>query len=207
MGAEHFDSRAATWDDDPAKVRQSGEVAAGVLAAVPVDGSTRVLEYGAGTGLVSQALADQVGPLTLADNSWGMRQVLASKVGSGALPTGSRVWELDLEHDAVPDERFDLVVSSMVLHHVHDLAAVLAGFATLLEPGGHVAIADLDREDGSFHAHLHDFDGHHGFDRGQLRAALEEAGFTQVSTTDAGVIEKEDTSYPVFLAVGRRRTD
>ena len=39
----------------------------------------------------------------------------------------------------------------MTLHHIHDLSTVLAAFATLLADGGHLCIADLEKEDGSFH--------------------------------------------------------
>lgn len=201
MGSEHFDSRAAEWDSDPAKVAQSGRVAAAILAAVPVPQSARLLEYGAGTGLVTQALGERIGPKVLADNSAGMRQVLQDKIAAGTLPD-AQVWELDLEHDPVPDAQFDLIVSSLVLHHVHDLPRVLAGFAALLAPGGHVALSDLDREDGSFHQA--DFDGHHGFDRAELADQLRAAGLTEVSFTDCGAIDKEGTAYPVFLAIGRR---
>ena len=51
-----FDDKAATWDDDPAKVERAGEVARAIRAAVPLNTSVRMLEYGAGTGLVTQAL-------------------------------------------------------------------------------------------------------------------------------------------------------
>lgn len=198
---------AATWDDDPDKARRAHEVARAVAAVVgPSRGSMRVLEYGAGTGLVTQALAALLPGMTptLADNSSGMREVLARKVEAGALPRASRVWDLDLEEVPPPPERFDLVVSSMVLHHVHRPDAVLAGFHALLDEGGRLAVADLDREDGSFHAHHADFDGHQGFDRGELRTALERAGFSDVSFTDCGEIEKEGNTYPVFLAVATR---
>lgn len=205
MGTDHFNSKAATWDQDPDTVVRAGEVAAAVAATVPLRSHTRLLEYGAGTALVSQAFADQVGSLTLADNSAGMRAVMLDKVEAGTLPPGTRIWDLDLEHhEPVPAERFDVVVSSLVLHHVHDLARVLSGFATLLEPGGCVAIADLDTEDGSFHANTHDFDGPHGFDRAALSAALESAGFVEVSVVDCTTITKDDTAYPVFLATARR---
>ncbi|MFK5633541.1 MULTISPECIES: class I SAM-dependent DNA methyltransferase [unclassified Ornithinimicrobium] len=202
MGTEHFDDKAATWDDDPDKARQAQDVARAVASAVPTDGATRLLEYGAGTGLVTQALIGRVGPVTLADNSPGMREVLQVKVASGILPRDARVWDLDLETQPVPSERFDLVVSSMVMHHVTQLDVVLAAFAELLEPGGHLCIADLDREDGSFHSH--DFGGHHGFDRQELVTALGAAGLAEVTTADCTTISKEGTAYPVFLATARR---
>lgn len=201
-GGGHFDSKAAEWDTDPGKARQSRQVAEAVLAAVTVPPGARLLEYGAGTGLVTQALREHVGSVVLADNSAGMRAVMEQKIQEGLLPEDAEVRDLDLERDDVPEERFDLVVSSMVLHHVQDLPRVLAGFATLVRPGGHVAIADLDREDGSFHDY--DFGGHHGFDRTELSAQLQQAGLTVMTVEDCGSIDKEGTAYSVFLAVARR---
>ena len=205
MGTEHFDDKAATWDDDPEKVRQAQDVARAVSAAVPVGEAIRLLEYGAGTALVTQALlasAGRIGQVTLADNSPGMRAVLREKVDSGVMPPDSRVWDLDLENQQAPTERFDLIVSSMVMHHVRNLPVVLAAFAELLADGGHLCIADLDREDGSFHTH--DFDGHHGFDRAELAAALAQAGLVDVTITDCTHITREGVTYPVFLATARQ---
>src|SRR5690606_25220064 len=80
-----FDEKAATWDDDPAKVERARVVADALRDAVPLGPTTRLLEYGAGTGLVTQALRDAVGPVTLADTSAGMRAVMQRKVETGAL--------------------------------------------------------------------------------------------------------------------------
>lgn len=201
MSTERFDVKAATWDADPDKLTQAGEVAGAIRAAVPLNRSMRLLEYGAGTGLVSQGLAGSVGPLTLADNSAGMRAVMQAKVASGAL-MNARVWDLDLQARPVPADTFDLIVTSLVLHHVRDLDSVLAGFAQLLVPGGYLAVADLDAEDGSFHDH--DFDGHHGFDRGELTGRLTSAGFADVRMQDCTRIDRDGTGYSVFLATARR---
>lgn len=206
-GHEHaagFDAKAATWDDDPDKARQSGEVAAAIAAALPLPPRCRLLEYGAGTGLVTTALLPHlVEPeITVADNSSGMRQVLADKVSAGVLPSPTRVWDLDLETQTVPTERFDLVLTSNVMHHVQELDRVLAAFAQLLDHGGHLCLADLDREDGSFHDA--GFGGHHGFAREDVAARLEAAGLAEVRVGDAGRVVKHGRDYSVFLAVARR---
>jgi predicted TPR repeat methyltransferase len=203
MADEHFDAAAPTWDLEPGKVAEARRLADAITTRLALSGRERLLEYGAGTGLVSQALVPHVGAVTLADSSAGMRRVAKEKVAGGLLPAGTRVWGLDLESGTTPDERFDLVVASLVLHHVHDVPRVLSGFRGLLAPGGHVAIADLDTEDGSFHAHLHDFDGHPGFDRRQLARWLEEAGFEDVEVRDFTTIDKDGTPFPVFLATAR----
>lgn len=199
-----FDDRAATWDEDPEKVGRAGRVADAIADAIPLTGDDRVLEYGAGTGLLAQALGERVGAVTLADSSAGMRDVMARKVADGALPSSARVWDLDLVRDDVPAERFDIVASSLVLHHIVELEKVLAGFHALLVPGGHLAIADLDEEDGSFHEHVHGFEGHDGFDRARLAEDLRAAGFVDVGFTDCGVLQKEDRAFGLFLAVARR---
>lgn len=202
VSTNSFDDKAATWDDDPAKVARAKDVADGIRAAIPLDGSTRLLEYGAGTGLVTQALRDAVGPVTLADTSAGMRDVIQQKIDGGAL-TDARVWSVDLATEAAPDEQFDLVVTVMTLHHIHDLQPVLARFATLLVRGGHLCIADLERDDGSFHGV--DFGGHHGFDRAALTDDLRSAGFDDIRFTHCTDLVRDGGTYPVFLATCVRR--
>lgn len=197
-----FDERAATWDDQ-AKIERAHAVAAAVRRTVVLSESTRVLEYGAGTGLVSQELASSVGALTLADSSTGMREVMHSKVANGSLPATTRIWDLDLSTSSIPDDRFDLIVTVMTLHHIPELTPVLEAFARLLDDGGHLCVVDLVKEDGSFHSGR-DFHGHHGFDAHDLTNRLESAGFTGVRVEHVYDVVKDDASYPLFLATGTK---
>jgi ubiquinone/menaquinone biosynthesis C-methylase UbiE len=198
VSCSSFDEKAATWDADPAKVERAQVVARAIRATVPLERSTRILEYGAGTGLVTQALRDAVGPVTMADTSGGMRDVMRAKVDAGVI-RDARLWDLDLTTGPVPDERFDLVVTVMTLHHIADLDPVLSGFARLLVEGGHLCVVDLDEEDGSFHAD--GFAGHHGFDRTALASQLAAAGFTAITFQDCHQVVRDGARYPLFLAV------
>lgn len=197
VSTNSFDEKAATWDADPAKVERAQAVARAIRATVPLDPSMRLLEYGAGTGLVTQALRDTVGPVTLADTSAGMRDVMHAKIEAGAI-RDARVWDLDLATGPIPDERFDLVVTVMTLHHIPDLDRVLSGFARLLAEGGHLCVVDLDREDGSFHGD--GFAGHHGFDRSALASRLAADGFTDIRFQDCHHVVRDGARYPLFLA-------
>lgn len=199
-----FDEKAATWDDDPAKVERARVVAEAIRSAVPLSPEHRVLDVGAGTGLLSEQLAGHVGALTLVDPSAGMREVAAAKVSSGRLPEGTRIWETDLAADPLPADRFDLVVTLMTLHHVPDLQRVLAAFAELLADGGRLAIVDLMAEDGSFHGE--GFDGHHGFDPDDLVARLQDLGLVDVHVReDVHGVDKEGRRYPLFLLTAAKR--
>lgn len=200
MTENPFDEKAATWDD-PDKVARTARAVEVLRDAVGLDRPVRLFEYGAGTGLVTQALLDDVASVTLADSSEGMRATMAAKVADGSLPAEARIVALDLEVDPVPSERYDLVVTMLTLHHVTDLDRVLGAFATLLDPDGVLCIIDLDAEDGSFHSSMDV--PHHGFERDALATRLEDAGFSRVSMHDAGDLPHDDTTFPMFLAVAR----
>lgn len=194
-----FDSKAATWDD-PAKIARSREVADAIVAATRPGPATTLLEYGAGTGLVTEALGSRIGPAVLVDTSAGMRDAMAAKVADGRL-VDVRIVDLDLERpDAVlPDERFDVIITVLTLHHVTELDRVLGRFRDLLAPEGHLCIVDLDAEDGSFHGD--GFTGHHGFERDALAERVRAAGFGAVEVSDCGQLVRDDGEYPMFLAL------
>lgn len=194
-----FDAKAATWDD-AVKVDRAEAVARKIRATVVLDRSMRMLEYGAGTGLVTQALRDSVGPVTLADSSPGMREVMRAKIAAGAL-TDARVLDLDLATQRVPAEHFDLIVSVLTLHHIEHIDVVLSAFAKLLDERGTLCVVDLDEEDGSFHGD--DFEGHRGFARATLASELTTAGFIDVVFQDCHHIVRDGVNYPLFLATAR----
>lgn len=200
-----FDRRAWNWDADAAKHERAQRVAEAIdELAGPLEG-LEALEYGCGTGLLGFALQPRLARVTLADSSQGMLAVLREKIAASGAANLVPL-ELDLATGPVPAERFDLVCTLMVLHHIPDTAGILARFHQLLRPGGRVCIADLDREDGSFHGAGAEV--HRGFDREELGAALVQAGFRQVRFTTPYVVhrlgEHGEESYPLFLAVADR---
>ena len=197
LATNSFDERAATWDDDPTKRERARLAATRLRESVDLHPDTRLLEYGAGTGLLTEQLLPYVGHATLAEPSSGMRDVLDAKVADGRL-AGAQILDLDLSRDAAPASRHDLIVALMVLHHIPDLTPVLAGFATLLAHGGTLCVIDLEEEDGSFHGP--GFDGHDGFARDWLSERLAVAGFGPPRFEPCGHVDKNGRSYELFLA-------
>lgn len=216
----YFDEAAATWDDDPAKLARARASAAVIRAELPLHGEDRVLEVGGGTARLSIALADAVGRITVSDASQAMVEKARRNITDAGLAERFEAIRLDLtgtdaEVGAVVDTgSYDGVWTMLMLHHVDDVARVLARLHGLLRPGGWIAIIDLDEDPhGAFHRHNPDFDGHHGFGREQFAEQLAQAGFTDVRLVDAGVVDKEVTGqheaertvapFPLFLAIGR----
>ena len=195
-----FDARAATWDDDPTKRERALAIAAAIVREVPLAPDLRVLEYGAGTGLLTFALRDRVGEVVLADVSDGMLAVAREKIAARG-ETRMSAQSLDLLTEPSPG-RFDLIYSAMTLHHIPDTAGILARWRDALQPGGRIAIADLDAEDGSFHGA--EADVHRGFDRAALAALARDAGFRDVRFTTAYVMRKGGRDFPIFLLTATR---
>ena len=202
-----FDKDAAQWDENPGRVAMARQIAQAMLREVAPGTEARVLDFGCGTGLVTLALQPLVGSIVGADTSAGMLAVLEAKVAAGGL--GNVKTCLLGGGKPVPcGGPFELIVSSMALHHVPDLDGTLASLGELLVPGVTLAIADLDVEDGSFHA---DNTGvfHFGFDRDALAARLRGLGFTSARAVTATKIPRPQADgsvreYPVFLVVAER---
>jgi SAM-dependent methyltransferase len=198
-----FDERARDWDNEEHTATATA-VAAAIRAAVPLSPTTRALEIGAGTGLLGLALVDDLGALVLSDPSSGMRDVAAEKVRRLGL-ANVRVEDLDLLGATAPARgRFDLVVSQLMLHHVKDTAALLRATSEVLAPGGRIAMADLDAEDGTFHDPAAEGIHHAGFRRETLRSLAAEAGFADIRFGDATQIPRNGRTYPLFLLTARK---
>jgi ubiquinone/menaquinone biosynthesis C-methylase UbiE len=201
-----FDERARDWDT-PDRIARAGEVAAAIRKAVPLRPTDRLVDVGAGTGLLGLALADDVGETVLSDPSTGMIEVATEKLAAADLRSVQAVCH-DLLVDPPPEDPFDIAVSLLVLHHLEDTAAALAAIHDLLVPGGRIALADLDTEDGSFHSAEAEGIHHRGFERAVLERLATKAGFADVATRTAMVMEEEGGGrYPVFLLTGRRPPD
>lgn len=202
MVGEDFDARAGDWDDDPGRVERAREAAARVRERLLLTPTTRLLDFGAGTGLLAQALAADVGAVVLADPAAGMRAVAEQKAAAGVFGSDVRVETLDGAFEGA-DGEIDVVVSMMALHHVDDLPDTLTRLYTGLRPGGRLAVIDLERDvDASFHDP--GFAGHHGFDRGPLAELLGGAGFVDVLFGHCLAVPKHDRTYDLFLVTARR---
>ena len=197
-----FDEVASTWDEDPGRVALAQAVADAISREVGLAASMDVLDFGCGTGLLTLALQPHVRTVTGADTSAGMLGVLEQKVRAFGLDS-VRSCRLDNAGALAAAGPFDLVTSSMALHHVQDVDGLFAQLRTVLREGGHVALADLDTEDGSFHSPDVTDAYHRGFDRATLRARLEAAGFDEVRDTTAFIHRRHGREYPVFLISAR----
>jgi ubiquinone/menaquinone biosynthesis C-methylase UbiE len=202
----NFDERAKDWDSDPMKVERARVVADAIRNAAPLSQTMNALEYGCGTGLLSFALQEDLGQITLADTSQGMLDVLSEKISASGV-TNMHPIRLDLSTEPLPVEKYHITYSLMTLHHVPDARGVLGKFYDVLEPNGYLIVADLDKEDGSFHTDG-TTDVHKGFEQSELQKWVEDIGFGNVRFSTVYEIKKKvdgkEKAFPVFLMVAQK---
>jgi 2-polyprenyl-3-methyl-5-hydroxy-6-metoxy-1,4-benzoquinol methylase len=204
-----FDAAAKTWDQNEARRRMSHAIGDAMVSALSLSGTETILDYGAGTGLVTMRLQPLAREIIAADSSRGMLEMLEQKVAASGT-ANVRTTILDLEHEAPSKAGIhpDVIVSAMTMHHIADTSRFAAALFELLSPGGGIAIADLDTESGEFHADRTGVE-HFGFDRDALVRIFSEAGFQSVQVQTACETTRPnaagvETGYSIFLLTGRK---
>jgi 2-polyprenyl-3-methyl-5-hydroxy-6-metoxy-1,4-benzoquinol methylase len=198
--SDHFNEKAKTWDADEMVKKLSSAVGSSILNNISLDPDMIVMDFGAGTGLISSHVAPQVKNITAVDISEAMLEKLAAK--AELKNKVSTVCQDILEQPLA--EKFDLIMSAMAMHHVKDTDVLIHTFSEHLKPGALVALADLDKEDGSFHPEGTEGVYHSGFERDDLQRKLEKNGFEDVRFYTAHTVEKNDNQYPIFLVSARK---
>ena len=197
---DHFEEKAQDWDVNDVVKGISMGVGAAIDEHVAFDDSMQVLDFGAGTGLVTRHVAHKVGMVTAVDVSKAMLEKLKEK---DELKGKVEILCQDIIEQPIGVE-YDLIVSAMAIHHVADTDKLIQRFAEHLKPGARIALADLDTEDGSFHPEDAVGVHHAGFDRDAFRDLLVKHGFQEIRFVTAHTVRKEEKSYPIFLALATR---
>lgn len=156
-----------------------------IQLAAPARGEN-VLDVGCGTGTLAIAMTPKVAPGEVhgIDASPQMIQVAKEKSAKGSLDIDFRV--ALIEAIPFPDHCFDLVASSLMLHHLPDdlKRRGLAEIRRVLKPGGRFVAMDLAIETHSPLGHLLSV---LGLARGgsvidKLAPMMKDAGFNHVET-------------------------
>jgi predicted TPR repeat methyltransferase len=198
--SDHFNEKAKDWDANEMVNQLSSAIGPLILNQIPLNDRMQVMDFGAGTGLISSHIAPFVNKITAVDISAAMLEKLVAK------PALQGKVEAVCQNimNAPLATQFDLIISAMALHHVENTEKLIQTFSDHLTSGARIALADLDTEDGDFHPH--DVEGvfHHGFDRDELKTLLEGHGFKDVHFLTAHTVVKNDSRYPIFLVIATK---
>lgn len=194
----NFDDAAQAWDTPMRQVR--AKILAVLIRKSWKGRPDSALDFGCGSGLIAFELREHAGMVYGFDTSEEMGRVFREK--REALQADNvRL----LNSEEMRSLSYDVIFSSMVMHHIEDVEAEIAGLRRLLKPGGRLIWIDLNAEDGSFHADDPDFQGHNGFGRDEIKRILMDCGFRDITVGTVFEGEKQVNGgvvpYSLFKAV------
>ena len=188
-----WDQYAQGWDDDPA-TRAYAAAAFGSLTEL-LQASSRslqgasVLDFGCGTGLLTEHLVAGGATVDAVDSSNAMLDALAAKIDR-------HDWTTVRTSTRLPEpSRFDLVVCSSVCAFLDDYSATAADLVSRLAPGGLFVQWDWERTGSD----------DHGLTRAQIHDALTCAGLTDVDVRTGFAIEVNGQAMAPLVGYGRHQ--
>ncbi|MEI6857344.1 methyltransferase domain-containing protein [Psychrilyobacter sp.] len=193
----NFNERAKDWDTE-SKIERSNAIARSIKNNIKLNKNMNILDFGCGTGLLIFPLIEEVGAVHGIDLAPNMLDILKGK--------GKGYKNLTTELTGIFEitSTFDLIMSSMVMHHIENITKLAVKLYDSLNLDGIIAIADLMEEDGSFHDSL---DGIYslGFSNEFLEKIFRGAGFKEIKVVEnIFIIEKNNKKYALFLLIGKR---
>ena len=197
-----WDERAARWDENEA-VRAYSGAAFACLRRLHHDGrfnldGARILDFGCGTGLLTEQLAPRAEWVLALDTSAAMIQVLAAKVEHHGW---SNVDAIAASVDSAQRDRpelfarpFDIIVASSVCAFLDDYAGTVATLTSLLKPGGTFVQWDWELH--------HEDDEHVGLTRAQVVDALTAAGLLDIRVETAFAVDVDGERLSPLVGLG-----
>lgn len=202
----YFDDAALNWDTD-SRIKRAKFLSLKVSEELYNTSDLSALDFGCGTGLLSFYLSDTFKEITCSDLSDKMLQVLNEKILLSKADNINTVNVNDL-YDSRYENKFDVIFSSMVFHHIIDIKLEISRLCKLLKENGSLIMIDLDSVDKQFHSDCPDFDGHNGFNRREIDNVFESCGLKDISikTVYSGqkIIGNYYIDYSLFLAKGTK---
>lgn len=196
--SSEWDGVADEWDDAStvrayAAAAFESLLAVAATAGISLDGAT-ACDFGCGTGLLTERLAERCATVDAVDTSPAMLAKVRAKIDVGG-------WSHVRTLDALPESDlfYDVVVCSSVLAFVDDHPATVADLATRLQRGG--LFVQWDWEAATDHP------DHPGLTRTAVEHALSGAGLAGGTVERAFTIEAEGEQMRPLCAWGVRQGD
>lgn len=190
----HFDKRAHHWDKGATRTGGAFVIAQAIQKRYHFKRDMEIMDFGVGTGLLGFEIAPKVKKVYGVDTSKKMLEKVAEK--------NSQELSIEIIHQDIVSsplkQDFHALISSMTLHHIENLELFFSTIYKNVKKDGFIAIADLEKEDGTFHS---DNSGvfHFGFAEDELIEIVTRCGFSNAKFEKINTIEKPHGDFGVFL--------
>ena len=198
-----FDKAAASWDSKPSSLAIAKACVENIKKHINLKKNINILDYGCGTGLVAIALSYEENTVLGMDYSQGMVDAFNEKINKLNY-NNIKAIKHNINDEELPKKSYDLITTSMTLHHIEDTNMFIEKCKVALKDGGYLCINDLDEEDGTFHSkHKNDGVSHFGFERVALSKVLINNGFKIIDYKIVHIDKRNDKEYPIFNIIAK----
>lgn len=168
-----FEKMANKYDSEKT-MELSNIIVKEIKPALEHSKSKSLLDYGAGTGLVSLELVDLVNSILLIDSSQKMLKIAEEKIAFRKI-SNSKTMYADFT-EQIPNIKTNIIIMSLVLLHIPDTKEILQALFSILNNDGELIIVDFDKNDQVNHPKIHN-----GFSHEDLKNKLSEIGFKSIN--------------------------
>ncbi len=192
---DSWDELAADWENTDTRLYAARAFDSWVQKIAPLMSNlseSRGLDFGCGTGLLTEKLASLCGHIVAVDPSKGMIEVLQGKVADREIdnitPLVTGIDRAAIKQHAELSGDFDFIVASSVCSFLPDYASTLRDLTSLLKPVGLFAqwdwMTDMPIQ--------------------RIRRVFEASGLTCLGAEQAFEMTSKSESMPVVLGYARR---
>lgn len=191
--SESWDDYAENWDDNESVISYSQKAYNSLLNIVDINGLS-VLDFGCGTGLLTEKISKKAKCIVALDSSEKMISVLNSKGLKNVATIKNELTQSLIDTDSNLSEGFDLIVASSALAFVTDYHETLRLLKTLLRSGGVLVQWDWFKDNDTSGA---------GFEKAMIETEMRKVGFSECLTTIPFEMANSDGAMKVIMGIGK----
>lgn len=203
MKKDYFDEKSKVYESDIKRVDNVKNIANGITNKIRFKKDDIILDFGSGTGLLTEYISKYVKKIIANDISDSMNSKLKEKIENKQFCCDIEIKSDNINENKLLLDSLNGIISSMTIHHVEDVPNIMETFFNILKKDGILALADLEPEDGTFHK---EDTGvfHFGFDKEVFLNYAKKSGFVDLKIETVSIAEKPYGKYPIFLLTGRK---
>jgi predicted TPR repeat methyltransferase len=188
-----WDEHAGNWDTDADVVLYSEKAFQSLCRLVSLDGLW-VMDFGCGTGLLTEKISSLAEMIVGLDTSRKMLSVLSGKGLPNVVVFEEELSRKLIEDHAILQSGFDLIVASSVCSFLSDFEGTLSLLKSLLVPRG--LFVQWDWWTGNA-------ESEHGFTKEQVEDVYRRVGLESVSVTPSFSLKIAESDMGVLMGVAR----
>lgn len=191
--SNEWDEYAENWDVDPSVEQYAKNAFSELLDSININGLT-VLDFGCGTGALTQLMSPSVESIVAIDPSSEMIKLLDKKALNNVSSICDYLSSELVQNSPELENKFDLIVASSVCGFLPDYEMTLSLLKSLLKKDGLFVQWDWFSEDDSSGM---------GLSEKRVKQAFAASGFVSIKVNSPFIMNSSKGNMPVLMAIGK----